>query len=315
MVQELVEGGTFLLNCPWEEQEIAEHLPGQLKRYIAENKIRFYVIDAAKIGMETGMGATRINTILQAAFFKLADILPETQVMELLKDAVRRTYGKKGEDIVEKNCAAIDAGMQGIRKIELKQEWLSCESDDLFGKKICARSGYVSDYVNHIQRAVNAFEGNKLPVSAFLEYASGAVPSGTAAYEKRNIAVRIPHWIAGNCIECNICSYVCPHAVIRPVAMDHTERQKAPSGMVSKDMRGAEKYQFAITVSVLDCTGCGTCAACCPAKDKALVMEPTEKYYDYQKYYEYGRTIKEREELWKNLGFQVSKAVSLNSRY
>lgn len=307
MVQELVEGGTFLLNCPWEEQEIAEHLPGQLKRYIAENKIRFYVIDAAKIGMETGMGATRINTILQAAFFKLTDILPETQVTELLKDAVRRTYGKKGEDIVEKNCAAIDAGMQGIRKIELKQEWLSCESDDLFGKKICARSEYVSDYVNHIQRAVNAFEGNKLPVSAFLEYASGAVPSGTAAYEKRNIAVRIPHWIAGNCIECNICSYVCPHAVIRPVAMDHTERQKAPSGMVSKDMRGAEKYQFAITVSVLDCTGCGTCAACCPAKDKALVMEPTEKYYDYQKYYEYGRTIKEREELVEKFGISSVK--------
>ncbi len=307
MVQELVEGGTFLLNCPWEEQEIAEHLPGQLKRYIAENKIQFYVIDAAKIGIETGMGPTRINTILQAAFFKLADILPETQVMELLKDAVRRTYGKKGEDIVEKNCAAIDAGMQGIRKIELKQEWLACESDDLFGKKICAKSEYVSDYVNHIQRAVNAFEGNKLPVSAFLEYASGAVPSGTAAYEKRNIAVRVPHWIAENCIECNICSYVCPHAVIRPVAMDHTERQKAPSGMVSKDMRGAENYQFAITVSVLDCTGCGTCAACCPAKDKALVMEPTEKYYDYQKYYEYGRTIKEREELVEKFGLSSVK--------
>lgn len=302
MVQDLLPGGTFLLNCPWGPKEIGEHLPGQMKRYIAENEIQFYVINGVKIGMETGMGPTRINTILQAAFFKLTKILPEEEVAELLKDAVKKTYGRKGDDIVEKNYAAIDAGMQGIEQVEMAADWMACESDNLFGKKIQGRSAYVTDYVNDIQRAINAYEGNKLPVSVFLEYVSGAVPSGTAAYEKRNIAVRVPNWIPENCIQCNICSFVCPHAVIRPAVMNRKERQQAPAGMMSKDMNGFPEHQFSITVSVLDCTGCGTCAACCPSKKKALVMEPAEKHYDKQEYFYYGRKLEEKEELSEKFG-------------
>ncbi len=248
------------------------------------------------------MGPTRINTILQAAFFKLTAILPESEIVTLLKDAVKKTYGKKGDDVVAKNCAAIDAGMQGVRQVEPAPGWMDCESENIFGQDVSARSQYVTDYVNGIQRAVNAFEGDKLPVSAFMDYASGAVPSGTAAYEKRNVAVRVPNWIPENCIQCNICSYVCPHAVIRPAVLDRAERQNAPAGMASKDMPKLAEYQFSITVSVFDCTGCGTCAACCPAKNKALVMEPTEKHYDMQEYFEYGRTLREKEELVETFG-------------
>ena len=302
MVQDLVPGGTFLLNCPWEPEEAAQHLPGQVKRFIAENDIRFYVINGVQIGMETGMGPTRINTILQAAFFKLTAILPEEEIVTLLKDAVKKTYGKKGDDVVAKNCAAIDAGMKGARRVEPAPDWKDCESENLFGQDVSCRSQYVADYVNGIQRAVNAFEGDKLPVSAFMDYASGAVPSGTAAYEKRNVAVRVPNWIPENCIQCNICSYVCPHAVIRPAVLNRSERQDAPAGMASKDMPKMPEYQFSITVSVMDCTGCGTCAACCPAKNKALVMEPTEKHTDMQKYFEYGRSLPEKEDLVEAFG-------------
>lgn len=296
MVQDVVKNGTFLLNCPWKAEEVEKHLPGQVKHYIAENQIQFYVINGVKIGMNTGMGPTRINTILQAAFFKLTGILPEGEITKLLKEAVKKTYGRKGEDIVEKNCAAIDAGMREIEKVEVKAEWAECEGDNLFGEKVECLNEKVRNYVNHIQRAVNAFEGNKLPVSAFMEYANGEVPSGTAAYEKRNIAVRIPNWIVENCIQCNICSFVCPHAVIRPAVMNAKERQKAPVGMQSKDMQKNSEYQFSITVSVADCTGCGTCAACCPAKKKALVMEPAEKHYHKQEYFNYGRTLSEKED-------------------
>lgn len=302
MVQDLVFGGTFLLNCAWDAAKIGEHLPGQMKRYLAEHQIQFYVIDGVKIGMETGMGPTRINTILQAAFFKLTKILPEEEIVALLKDAVKKTYGKKGDDVVAKNCAAIDAGMQGAVKVEVPADWANCESENLFGKEIKGRNECQTDYINQIQRPVNAFEGNKLPVSCFLDYASGATPSGTAAFEKRDIAVRIPNWIPEHCIECNICSYVCPHAVIRPAVMDREERQKAPAGMASKDMPKKEAYQFSITVSVLDCTGCGTCAACCPAKEKALVMEPTEQHYEMQQYFDYGRTLSKKEDLVETFG-------------
>ena len=302
MVQDLVPGGTFLLNCPWTPDEVGKHLPGQMKRYIAENKIQFYVINGVNIGMETGMGPTRINTILQAAFFKLTNILPEQEIVGLLKDAVKRTYGRKGDDVVAKNCAAIDAGMQGASKVECEPGWADCKADNLLGAEVEARNQVTSDYINKIQRAVNAFEGNMLPVSAFMDYASGAVPSGTAAYEKRNVAVRVPNWIPQNCIQCNICSYVCPHAVIRPAVMDKKERQDAPSGMASKDMPKIPECQFSITVSVLDCTGCGTCAACCPAKEKALVMEPAENHYDKQEYFNYGRTLGQKEDLVEKFG-------------
>lgn len=302
MAQDLACGGTFLLNCPWEPDELDSHLPGQMKSYIAKNQIRLYVINGVKIGMETGMGPTRINTILQAAFFKLTNILPEEEIVGLLKDAVKKTYGKKGDDVVAKNCAAIDAGMKGARQVSVPASWADCEPENLLGEDVSGRNETVADYVNQIQRPVNAFEGNMLPVSRFLDYASGAVPSGTAAYEKRGVAVRVPNWIPENCIECNICSLVCPHAVIRPAVMDKKERQNAPAGMASKDMPKQEQYQFSITVSVLDCTGCGTCAACCPAKTKALVMEPAEKHSEKQQYFNYGRTLGKKEDLIEKFG-------------
>ncbi len=301
MVQDLVSGGIFLLNCPWNPKEVEKHLPSQVKRYIYEHHIRFYVIDGVKIGKETGMGTTRINTILQAAFFKLTNILPEEEVTRLLKEAAKATYGKKGEEVVQKNCAAIDAGMKGMEKVEPTEDWMCEESDNLFGTKIEGENKEQEEYVNNIQRAVNAFEGNKLPVSAFVPYADGHAPSGTTAYEKRNVAVTVPDWIPENCIQCNICSYVCPHSVIRPAVLDKEERGKAPSGMKTLDMTGEKEYQFAITVSVLDCTGCGTCAACCPAKEKALVMEPVENHYDKQEYFNYGRTLRKKEDILEKL--------------
>lgn len=301
MVQDLVSGGIFLLNCPWKPEEVPDHLPKQVKRYIYEHHIQFYIIDGVKIGRETGMGTTRINTILQAAFFKLTNILPEEEVTRLLKEAVKATYGKKGDEVVQRNYAAIDAGMQGMVKVEASKDWVSGESDNLFGEKVTGENREQEEYVNNIQRAVNAFEGNKLPVSAFLPYADGHAPSGTTAFEKRNVAVTVPDWIPENCIQCNICSYVCPHAVIRPAVLDKEERQKAPAGMKTLDMTGETEYQFGITVSVLDCTGCGTCAACCPAKEKALVMEPVEKHYGKQEYFNYGRTLRKKEDLLKKM--------------
>lgn len=299
MVQDVVSGGIFLLNCPWKPEEVEKHLPKQVKRFIYEHHIQFYVIDGVKIGQETGMGTTRINTILQAAFFKLTKILPQDEVTKLLKEAVKATYGKKGDEVVQRNYAAIDAGMEGMQKVEPTADWVSQESDNLFGEKVTGENKEQEDYVNNIQRAVNAFEGNKLPVSVFVPYADGHAPSGTTAFEKRNVAVTVPNWIPENCIQCNICSYVCPHAVIRPTVLDKKEREKAPSGMRTLDMTGEKEYQFAITVSVLDCTGCGNCAACCPAKEKALVMEPVEEQYEKQEYFNYGRTLSKKEDLLK----------------
>ena len=210
MVQDVVSGGIFLLNCPWKPQEVEKHLPKQVKRFIYEHHIQFYVIDGVKIGLETGMGTTRINTILQAAFFKLTKILPQDEVTRLLKEAVKATYGKKGDEVVQRNYAAIDAGMEGMQKVEPTEDWVSEESDNLFGEKVTGENKEQEDYVNNIQRAVNAFEGNKLPVSVFVPYADGHAPSGTTAFEKRNVAVTVPNWIPENCIQCNICSYVCP---------------------------------------------------------------------------------------------------------
>ncbi|MCX4320411.1 MAG: pyruvate:ferredoxin (flavodoxin) oxidoreductase [Lachnospiraceae bacterium] len=299
MVQDVVSGGIFLLNCPWKPEEVEKHLPKQVKRFIYEHHIQLYVIDGVKIGQETGMGTTRINTILQAAFFKLTNILPQDEVTRLLKEAVKATYGKKGDEVVQKNYAAIDAGMEGVQKVEPNEGWVSEESDNLFGEKVKGENEEQEDYVNNIQRAVNAFEGNKLPVSVFVPYADGHAPSGTTAFEKRNVAVTVPNWIPENCIQCNICSYVCPHSVIRPAVLDKKEREKAPSGMRTLDMTGEKEYQFAITVSVLDCTGCGNCAACCPAREKALVMEPVEGQYGKQEYFNYGRTLRKKEDLLK----------------
>ena len=299
MVQELVDGGTFLLNCPWSAEELEQHLPGQMKKFIADHNINLYIIDGVKIGIETGMGPTRINTILQSAFFKLTGIIPEEKAIQLMKDAAQKTYGRKGEDVVKKNWAAIDAGATGVVKVDVPESWKNCEDEGLDYKVVTDGRKDVVDFVNNIQTKVSAQEGNSLPVSAFKDYVDGSTPSGSAAYEKRGIAVNVPVWNSDNCIQCNFCSYVCPHAVIRPVAMTAEEAANAPAGMKMLDMTGMPGYKFAITISALDCTGCGSCANVCPGKkgEKALTMDKLADHMDEQPVFDFGTTVSEKEDV------------------
>ena len=292
MVQELVDGGTFLLNCSWDMEGLEAHLPGQVKAFIANHDIKFYTIDGIKLGKEIGLGG-RINTVLQSVFFKLANIIPEEQAIELMKSAAKATYGLKGDKIVQMNYDAIDAGAQQIVKITVPEAWKTCTDEGLFAQEVKGGRKEVIDFVKNIQEKVNAQEGNSLPVSAFTEYADGSTPSGTAAYEKRGIAVDIPVWKPENCIQCNRCSYVCPHAVIRPIALTEDELAKAPEGIQTLDMVGMPGMKFAISVSAYDCTGCGSCANVCPGKkgEKALVMENMEANAGKQVYFDYGREI------------------------
>ncbi|MCD7818011.1 MAG: thiamine pyrophosphate-dependent enzyme, partial [Lachnospiraceae bacterium] len=251
--------------------------------------IKFYTIDGVKIGIETGMGPTRINTILQSAFFKLTGIIPEDQAIDLMKAAAKATYGRKGDDVVQKNWAAIDAGAKQVVEIEVPESWKNAETEDIIAKDVTGKRDDVVKFVNTIQHAVNAQEGNNLPVSAFKDYVDGTTPSGAAAFEKRGIAVNIPVWNPENCIQCNRCSYVCPHAVIRPVAMTDEEVAAAPADMKTLPMTGMADYKFAIVVSALDCTGCGSCVNVCPGKKgaKAITMENMEANADTQKYFDY----------------------------
>ena len=299
MVQELVDGGTFLLNCPWDMEGLEKHLPGQVKKFIADHNINFYTIDGVKIGIETGMGPTRINTILQSAFFELTGIIPAEKANELMKAAAKATYGRKGEDVVQKNWAAIDAGAKGMHKVEVPESWKNCEDEGLDYAVVTQGRKDVVDFVNNIQTKVSAQEGNSLPVSAFTEYADGSTPSGSSAYEKRGLAVKVPVWNPDNCIQCNFCAYVCPHAVIRPVAMTADEAAKAPADMKMKDMTGMAGYKFAITISALDCTGCGSCANVCPGMkgNKALVMESLEANLGQQAIFDFGQSLPIKEEV------------------
>ena len=296
MVQDLKDGGTFLLNCPWDMEGIEHHLPGQAKRYMAEHNIKFYVIDGIKIGKEIGLGG-RINTVLQSAFFELANIIPGEEANSLMKAAAKASYGKKGDKIVQMNYDAIDAGAKQIVEIQIPESWKDCE-DEYLGKSVEGNSAVV-DFVNNIQIPVNAQEGNKLPVSAFKDYVDGTTPSGAAAFEKRGIAVDIPVWNPENCIQCNRCAYVCPHAVIRPVALTEEEVAAAPEGMTVVPMTGMADKKFAIVVSALDCTGCGSCVNVCPGKKgaKAIAMENMEANAGLQKYFDYAVTLPEKEDV------------------
>ena len=297
MVQELKEGGTFLLNCGWSMEEIEKHLPGQVKRYMAENNIKFYTIDGISIGKEIGLGG-RINTILQAAFFKLANIIPVEEAVKYMKDAATASYSKKGDAVVAMNHVAIDRGLTGLTEIKVPESWKNAQDEELLIKVTEGRKEVV-DFVNNILNPVNAQQGNDLPVSAFLDNANGTLPQGSAAYEKRGIAVDVPTWEPENCIQCNFCSYVCPHAVIRPVAMTAQEAANAPEGMKKTAMTGVPGMEFAITVSALDCTGCGSCANVCPGKkgNKALVLTPLETQLKEQKNFDYGFGLSEKPEV------------------
>ncbi len=298
MVQDVKPGGSFLLNCDWDAEELEKNIPGNVKRYIANNNINFYTIDGIKIGKELGLGG-RINTILQAAFFKLANIIPIEDAVQYMKDAATASYGKKGEEIVAMNHAAIEKGVSEVVKVEVPESWK--DAADTFAEEVevTGRPDAV-DFVKNIQMPINRQEGNKLPVSTFLDRADGHLPTGTSAYEKRGIAVEVPVWNPENCIQCNFCSYVCPHAVIRPVVLDESEAKNAPEGTDMIPLMGLADKSFTMSISALDCTGCGSCVNVCPGKKglKALSMaaaaEVTEKE---QALYEYGLTVSEKPEV------------------
>ena len=280
----------------WDEAGLEEHLPGQVKAFIANHNIKFYVIDGVKIGIETGMGPTRINTILQSAFFKLAKIIPEEKAIELMKAAAKATYGRKGDDVVAKNWAAIDEGAKQIKEVAVPESWKNAADEGLTTTHAESGRADAVKFVNTIQAKVTSQEGNNLPVSAFADYVDGTTPSGTSAYEKRGIAVNVPVWNPENCIQCNRCSFVCPHAVIRPVAMTAEEVAAAPEGIQTMPMTGMPDYTFTMAISQLDCTGCGSCANVCPGKKgvKALAMESLAAHEAEQKYFDYAAALPEK---------------------
>ncbi len=291
MVEELKDGGTFLLNCYWKEQDLEEMLPGQVKRYIAEHRIRFYIIDAIRIGKEIGLN-NKISTILQAAFFKVTGILLPEEASRLMKQAAEISYRKKGDKIVQMNYEAIDRGMQEVVEVTYPDSWLQAE-DTPIDTKILSDRKETLDYVNNLQKHITRQEGNLLPVSAFLPYVDGSVPSGATAHERRNVATEVPKWIPENCIQCNRCSYVCPHAVIRPAVLTKAEAENAPEGMQLLPFTGMPDYFFGITVSQVDCTGCGSCVGVCPGKQgkKALDMCPVHEHTEHQEYFDYGKSL------------------------
>ena len=305
MVQDLVPGGTFLFNTQWSVDELEEKLPGQVKRYIAENNINFYIIDGVKIGKEIGLG-NRINTVLQSAFFKLTELIPADEVIQLMKDAATASYSKKGDDIVKMNHDAIDAGANAVIKVDVPESWKNAEDTDLT-QEIRQDRADVMDFVKDIQVKVNGQQGNTVPVSVVKKYADGSTPSGTAAHEKRGVATDVPVWDVTKCIQCNQCSYVCPHAAIRPVAMTEEEAAAAPEGMPMKDMTGMPGKKFAIVVSSYDCTGCGSCVNVCPDKVQALSMASFEENEGQQKYFDYAVTLPEKEDVLEKFKMDTVK--------
>lgn len=291
MVQDVKDGGAFLLNCYWKEEELDNYFPGQVKRYIAEHNIQLYIIDAIRIGKEIGLN-NKISTILQAAFFRLANIIPIEEARSLMKEAAKVSYHKKGDKVVNMNYEAIDRGIQDVVKVTIPEAWRNGSYEPLDEKLLPDRPEMIA-YVENIQKSITRQEGNSLPVSAFSDYADGSFPSGSSAHERRNVSTEIPVWKPENCIQCNRCSYVCPHAVIRPAVMTEEEKLAAPGGMPSLAMAGMPGYEFSITISEVDCTGCGSCAGVCPGKkgEPALVMSPIKQHEERQQYFDYGRSL------------------------
>ncbi len=272
MVEDVKPGGYFLLNCVWSDEELEEHLPGKVKRYIANNDIQFYTCDAVDLAKKVGLGARRTNSVLQAAFFKLANIIPIDDAVGYMKDAIVHTYSKKGQNIVDMNCAAVDAGVQSVHRVVVPEHWKNAV-DDPAPAKLVGRDKFHTDYLNDILVPTNTLSGDNCPVSVFVETANGMLPSGTAAYEKRGIAADLPHWCSGNCMECNMCALVCPHGVIRPFVLTAEEAKEYPD---AKPMKGMKDKYFVLGFSAKDCTGCGSCAQVCPARKKAIEMAATD---------------------------------------
>ena len=288
MVEDVKPGGYFLLNTTWSDEELDKQLPATMKRYIANNNVQFYTCDAVDIAKGIGLGARRTNSVLQAAFFKLANIIPIEKAEEYMKDAIRKTYGRKGENIVNMNIAAVDQGIEKIHKVEIPASWANA-ADDAPAPKMVGRDQAHTDYLNEVVVPYSRLEGDDIPVSVFTKTSTGMVPNGTAAHEKRGIATDIPVWTKENCIQCNWCSYVCPHAAIRPFVLEGAEKDGVDGDYVELKGKGTEGKLFTIGISALDCVGCGSCAQVCPAKNKALNMVPVsedvtakeQKKFDY----------------------------------
>lgn len=297
IVQEVKDGGIFLLNTPLSDEELDGWLPGQAKRYIAEHGIRFFTIDGIRIGKEIGLNS-KINTILQAAFFKLSGILPEEEAISLMKEAAQAAYGRKGEKIVRMNFEAVERGARDVHRVSVPDAWLRARDEPLDAGMLPDRPE-MECFVKNIQKPSDCQEGDELPVSVFLPYMDGSAPSGSTAHERRNVTVEIPVWKPENCIQCNRCAYVCPHAVIRPAVMTPEEKEKAPDGMHSLPMTGMPGYEFSITVSQVDCTGCGSCAGVCPGKngEKALEMCPVGEHEERQDWFDYGKALPRKPEV------------------
>lgn len=275
--------GTFLLNTLWTPQEVAEKLPVAMKKYIAEKQINFYIVNAVQIARELGLGG-RFNMIMQAAFFKLADIIPTEEAVQYLKEAVVTSYGKKGQAVIDMNQGAIDRGMEALVKIEVPSEWSELELVE-------AHDDSKPEFIEKILEPMNRQNGDSLPVSSFVGIEDGTFPMGTTAYEKRGIAINVPKWDVDKCIQCNQCSFVCPHAVIRPTLLNEAEVKNAPDGFKAKAAIGIKDYSYHLAISPLDCTGCGNCRQVCPAKEKALEMVPLEEQEHESVYWEYVQNI------------------------
>ena len=268
MLKGLKDGGTFLLNSIWDAEETKDRLPAGMKRYMAEHKINFYIINATKIAAEIGLG-TRINTLMQSAFFKIANVIPYDKAVDEMKKFIVKSFGLKGEEIVKMNNAAVDKGSE-VEKVEIPAEWASLKDD----KDSDSRN--IPDFVKNVAEPMNLLKGDDLPVSAFSGREDGTFPAGTTQYEKRGIAVNVPEWQSENCIQCNQCAFVCPHACIRPFLFTEEETKQLPDGtkVLKATGKALDGLNFKIQVSVLDCTGCGNCADVCPSKEKALIMKP-----------------------------------------
>ncbi|ERI89988.1 pyruvate synthase [Clostridiales bacterium oral taxon 876 str. F0540] len=267
----LRQNGTFVLNCPWDPTELETKLPANMKRYLAKNQINFYIVDAVSIAKEIGLG-NRINMIMQTAFFKLANVIPIEDAVNYLKESITKTYGRKGEKIVQMNHAAVDRGLEAVRKVEIPAQWADAKDEPGSIKN-------EPDFIKDIARPMERHEGDELPTSAFVGMEDGTFPLGTASYEKRGIAINVPEWQIDKCIQCGQCAFVCPHATIRQFLVDEEEQKRAPEKFMVKKAagKGLESFGYRIQVTPLDCTGCGNCADVCPAPGKALIMKPLEE--------------------------------------
>ena len=292
IVSEVKPGGTFLLNCPWDAAELEKHLPAKAKREIAEKNINMYTIDATKIAADLGLGS-HSNTVLQAAFFALMPVIPAEEAVGYMKAAAKKTYFAKGEDVVNRNLEAIDAGVSAPVKVEVPESWKTAEDAPKAPRDVPA-------VVTEILDPLNAQKGDDLPVSQLMRYKNGIMDMGLTAYEKRRIATRVPVWNAEACIQCNKCAYVCPHAVVRPYLLTENEKQNAPADLKSAPAKGkqAAGLHFTMQVSEADCTGCGSCANVCPAKGKALTMVPIDTAADTSAAWEYALKLPDKEDLF-----------------